>query len=307
VAGIFEAITHALSRVNPVAFRVGPLIVHWYGLAYLCGFVAGYFIIRFFAKRWKLDFNDDDLLTLLLVMIIAGVGGARLFYCLFYNPAYYWAHPLNFFRTWDGGMSFHGSIIGAVLGLLFAARKLKQPFLRLADLCAVALPFGLLLGRIANFINGELWGRVTKVPWGVVFPAAGPLPRHPSALYEAGLEGIVLFAVMVVLAMRRRLWPRGFLMGTMITLYGVFRIFVEFFREPDVQLGFLFGTKWLTMGMILSLPMVIAGVFFIIWSLRYGDKGTEGVPHFIQDFPQSVVSRIRKDKNPEGNKADTGE
>ena len=321
MAGVIRAITHGLSRINPVAFRIGPLSVHWYGLAYLTGFIVGYFIIRFFARRWKLGLSDDDLLTILLVMIIAGVGGSRLFYCLFYNPGYYWAHPLDIFKTWDGGMSFHGSIIGAVIGLVITARKLKQPFARLADLCVIALPFGLLLGRLANFINGELWGRVTTVPWGVVFPAAGALPRHPSALYEAALEGVVLFTVMVVLGLRRRIWPRGFLTGVMMTLYSIFRVFVEFFREPDAQLGFLLKTNWLTMGMVLSLPLFITGVGFMVWSFKHKDKDRTGLQPKDKTNPEDTggsrteARRSRRnslplcpaDKGTAGNKADTTE
>jgi len=272
VTHLFEAITHALSKVDPTIFSLGPFSVRWYGMAYLVGFVVGYFIIRFFNKRWKLGMDGDDLLTFLLIMIVICIVSTRLFYCVFYNPRYYLQHPLDVFKTWDGGMSFHGAIIGGVAALALASRQLKQPFLRLADLCAIALPFGLFLGRIANFINGELWGRVTKAPWGVVFDAAGPLPRHPSALYEALLEGLVLFCIMLALALRPRLWPRGFLAGVMMTLYGVFRIFSEFFRQPDAQLGFLLHTQWLTMGMLLSTPMIVAGLFFIYRALAGRDR-----------------------------------
>jgi phosphatidylglycerol:prolipoprotein diacylglycerol transferase len=276
VSGLLQAITHGLSKVDPIIFTLGPFAVRWYGIAYLIGFVAGYFIIRFLNKRWNLGMNGDDLLTFLLILIVVCITCSRLFYCVFYNPVYYLHHPVNVFKTWDGGMSFHGAIIGGVIALAIASRQLKQPFLRLADLCVVALPLGLFFGRIANFINGELWGRVTNVPWGVVFSAAGPLPRHPSALYEAALEGLLLFTVMLALALRPRLWPRGFLAGVMMTLYGVFRIFGEFFRQPDAQLGFLLKTDWLTMGMLLSIPMALVGLFFIYWALagqsRYEDK-----------------------------------
>ncbi|MCL2332217.1 MAG: prolipoprotein diacylglyceryl transferase [Actinomycetia bacterium] len=293
MAGILEAITHGLSKVNPTLFTLGPFTVRWYGIAYLVGFVVGYFIISFLNKRWKLGMSGDDLLTLLLILIVVCIVSSRLFYCIFYNPIYYLHNPLDILKTWDGGMSFHGAIIGGVVALLIAARQIRQPFLRLADLCAVALPFGLFPGRIANFINGELWGRVTKVAWGVVFPAAGPLPRHPSALYEAVLEGLLLFAVMMVLALRRRLWPRGFLAGTMMTLYGIFRIFGEFFRQPDAQLGFLFGTKWLTMGMLLSLPMIVAGLGLIVWAWKGEDW-----------WGERMIGRAAQVRR-KGNKADT--
>ena len=291
MAGILEAITRGLSRVNPTLVTFGPFTVRWYGVAYLVGFVVGYFIVRFLNKRWKLGMSSDDLLTLLLIVIVVCIVCARLFYCVFYNPVYYLHNPLDVFKTWDGGMSFHGSIIGGVIALMIASCQVKQPFLRLADLCVVALPFGIFLGRIANFINGELWGRVTTVPWGVVFPGAGPLPRHPSALYEAALEGLLLFIIMVVLALSRR-WPRGFLAGVMMTLYGMFRIFGECFRQPDMQLGFLFGTKWLTMGMLLSLPMIVVGVFCIV-------RAYKGENWFGGRRPGSIEDADA------GNKADT--
>jgi len=289
MAGIFEAITHGLQKVDPTIFSLGPFTVRWYGVAYLLGFILGYLIIRFLNKRWKLGMSGDDLLTLLLILIVVCVVSARLFYCVFYNPGYYLHHPIDVFKTWDGGMSFHGSIIGGVAALLIASRQVRQPFLRLADLCVVALPLGLFLGRIANFINGELWGRVTTAPWGVVFPAAGPAPRHPSALYEALLEGLLLFSIMMVLALRKRRWPQGVLAGIMMVLYGIFRIIGESFRQPDAQLGFLLHTQWLTMGMLLSIPMIIAGAVFIIWAYL-GDR-----------FPW------RKAKLAHGNEVDTDE
>jgi len=303
MAQILEAITHGLSRVNPTIFTLGPFSVRWYGVAYLLGFVIGYFIIRFLNKRWKMKMSGDDLLTLLLILIVVCIVCARLFYCVFYNPVYYLHNPLDVFKTWDGGMSFHGSIIGGVIALAIASRQLKQPFLRLADLCVVALPVGIFLGRIANFINGELWGRVTKVPRGVVFPAAGPLPRHPSSLYEAALEGLVLFIIMMALALRKRLWPRGFIAGMMMTIYGIFRIFCEFFREPDVQLGFLMHTGWLTMGMLLSVPLIIVGVFFIVWALKQGNDPVKPFRLPWQAKP-SRKSAFLPAATP-GNKADT--
>jgi len=310
MASILEAITHGLQRVNPTIFTLGPFAVRWYGVAYLLGFIIGFFIIRGLGKRWKLGMSSDDLLTLLLILIVVCIVSSRFFYCVFYNPVYYLHNPLDIFKTWDGGMSFHGSIIGGVLALALASRQIKQPFLRLADLCVVALPVGIFLGRIANFINGELWGRVTKVAWGVVFPAAGPLPRHPSALYEAALEGLLLFVILLILALRRRLWPRGFLAGMMMTLYGVFRIFCECFREPDIQLGFLMHTKWLTMGMLLSVPMIIIGVLFIIWALKHGDEPVKPFKWPWKDAPSSKSAFLPAALTPPtppagGNKADT--
>ncbi|MCL2655120.1 MAG: prolipoprotein diacylglyceryl transferase [Coriobacteriia bacterium] len=314
MAALFEAIVRGLARVNPTIFTLGPFTVRWYGVAYLLGFVVGYFIIRYLNKRWKLGMSSDDLLTLLLILIVVCIVCSRLFYCVFYNPGYYWSHPLDVFKTWDGGMSFHGSIIGGVIALAIASRQLKQPFLRLADLCVVALPFGVFLGRIANFINGELWGRVTTVAWGLVFPGAGSLPRHPSALYEALLEGLLLFVIMLALALRRHLWPRGFMAGTMMTLYGMFRIFSEFFRQPDVQVGkagFLWGTNWLTMGMLLSVPMIIVGVAFMFWAFKHGDEPVApfAAPAFGKLDAIFAKSHKRPDVDAElpdaGNEADT--
>jgi len=241
--------------------------VHWYGLAYLVGFVVAAGVVWFLARRWKLGLTIDDLLNIVLAAFIGVVVGGRLGYVLFYGGPYYWGQPLRMLRIWDGGMSFHGGLLGILVAGVVVARVIGMPWLTLWDLGAVGAPVGFGLGRLANFVNQELWGRATSVPWGVVFPAAGPLPRHPSQLYEAVLEGIVLFCIMFLLSLKLPPRPRGELVGWLLALYGVFRISVEFFREPDAQLSFIAG-GWVTMGILLSVPMVLAGASLVFWAKR---------------------------------------
>jgi phosphatidylglycerol:prolipoprotein diacylglycerol transferase len=207
------------------------------------------------------------MLDIVLVAVVGLIAGARLGYVLFYGVGSYWSDPLSIFAFWDGGMSFHGGLVGILLAGALVARRKGIPPLRLFDMGAVGAPIGLFFGRIGNFINGELWGRPTDAAWGMVFPRApGDLPRHPSQLYEALLEGLVLFVVLWILSRKKR--EDGFILGVMIGLYGAFRIFIEFFREPDVQLGFIAGG--FTMGQLLSLPMVAAGVWLVVRALRRG-------------------------------------
>ncbi len=256
-------------EIDPVAVRVGPLVVHWYGLAYLAGFVAAALLLRYFAVRWRLGLTADDVLNIVLAAIVGVLVGGRLGYVVFYGSDYYLEEPSRILRVWDGGMSFHGGLVGILVAGVIIARVIGMPLLTLWDLGAIGAPIGFGLGRLANFVNGELWGRVTSSPWGVVFPSGGALARHPSQLYEALLEGAVLFVVMLLLAMRLPPRPRGELVGWLLALYGTFRIGVEFFREPDAQLGFL-ASGWLTMGMVLSVPMVLSGVVLIVWARRSG-------------------------------------
>jgi phosphatidylglycerol---prolipoprotein diacylglyceryl transferase len=261
----------AYPAIDPVALHLGPISVRWYGLAYLLGFVLAGFVMRWLVRRWEIALTDDDLLTIILAGVIGVLVGGRLGYVLLYGGNYYWQQPLAVFTIWNGGMSFHGALAGILIAAVVVAQTMRVPFLTLCDLGAVGTPAALFFGRLANFVNGELWGRVTTVPWGMVFPDGGPLPRHPSQLYEAGLEGLVLFAIMLWIASRRPNPPRGVLFGTFIALYGAFRILVEFFRQPDLQIGasgFLAG--WVTMGMILSVPLVAGGVALVVWSARRG-------------------------------------
>ncbi len=253
---------------NPVAFAVGPLTVRWYGLAYLAAFFFGALIIWRIGKRWKLAISVDDVLTIIIGVVIGAVIGGRLGYVLFYGNGYYFSHPLEILMFSEGGMSFHGGFIGVVISGIITSRMTKIPFLTLADLGVIATPIGLFFGRCANFINSELWGGVTNLPWGVVFyrdVSAGLLPRQPTQLYEALLEGLVLFAILFILSRKEPPYSRGTFFGLFLVLYGVFRIAVEFVREPDVQLGYLFG-GWVTMGMVLSVPLIVAGIILLIYA-----------------------------------------
>lgn len=250
--------------LDPVAFSIGPFSVRWYGIAYILGFACAAFVIVRTAKRWQISLDVDSLMTVLLGAIIGIIVGARLFYCVFYGDGYYFEHPMEILAFSQGGMSFHGGLIGALLSGLVTARMIGVPYLTLADMAVVGAPLGLLFGRCANFVNGELWGAVTDAPWGVVFGgAAGTLPRHPSQLYEAFLEGVVLFVVLYALSRKVPPRPQGTFLGVFLTGYGLARIAVEFVRQPDAQLGYLFG-DWLTMGMVLSFPLVIAGIALLV-------------------------------------------
>lgn len=251
-------------RIDPVIVRIGPLAVRWYGMMYLLGFVGGYFNIRMLARRRQVPLDNDTLSDLLFWCVCGVILGGRIGYVLFYNPAFYVHHPLQIFHIWEGGMSFHGGLLGVVTALIIFCRRRRLPTLLVGDIAVAAAPIGLGLGRIGNFINGELWGRVTDVPWGMVFPGAGPLPRHPSQLYEAFLEGPVLWLILWILH-RRKVRP-GVPLASFFLGYGCFRFFVEFFRQPDVQLGFLWGGA--TMGQILSTPMIIGGLAGLVWLLR---------------------------------------
>lgn len=272
--------------LDPIAFSLGPLVVRWYGLAYVLGFVCAAAIIYFVAKRWKLGMSEDNLLTLMVCAIVGVVLGARIGYVLFYGDGYYLSHPLEILAFNQGGMSFHGGLVGLLIGGAVAARMTRIPFLTLADLGSIAAPIGLFFGRCANFVNGELWGAPTDGPLGVVFGgAAGMMPRHPSQLYEAVLEGIVIFCVLFALSRKRPPRPQGTFLGAFLVLYGIFRFLIEFVREPDVQLGYLWG-GWLTMGQVLSAPLIVAGIALLIYAAR--TRHPQAGPQEIQ--PPSVPS-----------------
>lgn len=270
--------------LDPIAFSLGPLVVRWYGLAYVLGFVCAAAIIYFVAKRWKLGMSEDNLLTLMVCAIVGVVLGARIGYVLFYGDGYYLSHPLETLAFNQGGMSFHGGLVGLLIGGAVAARMTRIPFLTLADLGSIAAPIGLFFGRCANFVNGELWGAPTDGPLGVVFGgAAGMMPRHPSQLYEAVLEGLVIFCVLFALSRKRPPRPQGTFLGAFLVLYGIFRFLIEFVREPDVQLGYLWG-GWLTMGQVLSAPLIVAGIALLIYAAR--TRHPQAGPQEIQ--PPSV-------------------
>jgi phosphatidylglycerol:prolipoprotein diacylglycerol transferase len=262
--------------LDPILVSVGPFAIRWYALAYVAGILLAWLLARRIAgnrRAWggrspirALDVDD--------VIVWAALGivlGGRIGYVLFYQPAYFAAHPIEILVLWRGGMSFHGGFLGTVLGLLLFARARGIPMLSMLDLAAIVTPIGLFLGRIANFVNGELWGRPTDVPWAFVFPHAGPLPRHPSQLYEAGLEGVVLFLVMLLALKRGALTRPGLIGGLFVAGYGLTRVAGEFYREPDAHIGFLAGG--LTMGMLLSLPMILAGGAAILYASRRPPAG----------------------------------
>lgn len=253
----------AFPNIDPVLIEIGPIAIRWYGLAYVFGLLLGWRYMRRLAdgppEVTKKQDVDDFLVWATLGVIIGG----RLGYVLFYQPVYFLYHPLAIFQTWSGGMSFHGGFLGVVIvAWIFVRRKGIDP-LAFGDILACAAPIGLFFGRVANFINGELFGRVTDVPWGMVFPAGGPEPRHPSQLYQAALEGLVLFVLLFVLwrieAVRRR---TGLLIGVFLIGYAAARTFAELFRQPDAHIGFLAAGT--TMGQLLSLPMLAVGVWLIL-------------------------------------------
>jgi phosphatidylglycerol:prolipoprotein diacylglycerol transferase len=258
---------------DPVAFSIGWFVIRWYALAYIGGIVLGWIYARSLVKKERLWGGpapitlvqlDDFILWVTIGIIVGGRTG----YVLFYNPAFFIQHPAEIFQLWNGGMSFHGGFLGCVAAVMLFAHRNNISILSLGDITTAVAPIGLLLGRLANFINSELWGRPAdaSVPWAMVFPNGGPLPRHPSQLYEAGLEGILLFAVLAVMVRMGALKRPGLILGSFITVYALARITSEFFREPDPQLGFLWGG--LTMGMLLSVPMIIAGVILIMMAWR---------------------------------------
>ncbi|WP_421857593.1 prolipoprotein diacylglyceryl transferase [Oricola sp.] len=264
----------AFPAIDPVIVQLGPVAIRWYSMAYIVGILLGWLYARRIVRNQRLwggreaPLTIDDLDDFLLWATIGIVAGGRLGFVLFYDLANFLADPAQIFAIWNGGMSFHGGLIGTTIAMFVFARRRGIPVWSLVDVVSAVVPIGLFFGRIANFINAELWGRVTDVPWGVVFPGAGPFPRHPSQLYEAFLEGIVLLVVLRVCTHRGlRLQTPRFVTGAFIGGYGVARTAVEFVREPDQQLGFLFG-GWLTMGMLLSVPMAILGLVLIVSARR---------------------------------------
>ncbi|MCO5142052.1 MAG: prolipoprotein diacylglyceryl transferase [Oligoflexia bacterium] len=255
-------------QIDPVIFQIGPIAPRWYGLMYLLGFLYTFRLLKKHHRWMGLDSSekaDSILATLVLGMIIC----SRFVYVVFYNwkatMAGPWYEP---FAIWHGGLAFHGGLLGTILASVYVARKYQVPWLRLTDILALSTPVGLGLGRIANFINGELWGRVTDLPWGMVFPGAGDLPRHPSQIYEFLLEGVVLFIILQVIW---RYKPRvGVVSSSFLLFYALFRTLVEFVREPDAQVGFLFGG--VTMGQILSSLMFIGGFILLRYATKYGEN-----------------------------------
>ena len=256
---------HAL---DPVAFSLGPFTVRWYALAYLAGFVLAGVVMWRTQRRWRLGLSVDDVFSIMMGVVFGIIVGARLFYVLFYGAGYYLENPLEIIMLSHGGMSFHGGLVGAVVGGSLVCRHYGISVASVCDLGVIGAPLGLFFGRCANFVNGELWGKETDLPWGVMFETGGAVYRHPSQLYEAVLEGLVIFAVLYALSRRVPPRPQGTFTGWFLTLYGVFRFLIEFVRVPDAQLGYLFGP--ITMGQLLSLPLVLLGVGILMAAHRLG-------------------------------------
>ena len=256
-------------EIDPTAVQIGPVAIRWYALAYIAGLVAGWQYVKRLTPKSpdKQTLTPESIDDFLLWATLGVVLGGRLGYVIFYQPGYFLANPSQIPILWEGGMAFHGGLAGVIVAMILFAWKRGFRFFAIADLVACATPIGLFLGRIANFINGELWGRTAPdVPWAMVFPGGGPVPRHPSQLYEALLEGLVLFAVLFVLQRRGSVQQVGLLSGVFLIGYGLARFTAEFFRAPDPFLGFLaFGT---TMGQLLSIPMIAAGIAIVAWSRK---------------------------------------
>lgn len=258
--------------IDPVLVEIGPFAIRWYALAYVAGVVLGYRTILHLASRWGIfSLNKDARDNIIFAAILGIIIGGRLGYILFYQFDYYLAHPLDILKIWQGGMAFHGGILGVIIAFYLFTRRYHLPYLSFMDAVACAAPIGLFFGRIANFINGELYGRVSTVPWAMVFPHGGPDARHPSQLYEAGLEGIVLFLLLYFISRFTHAYKyAGLLSGLFLIGYAIARFAVEFFREPDEQLGLLFLGA--SMGQLLCLPMLLAGLMLAICAKKSPGK-----------------------------------
>lgn len=254
--------------IDPTLIEIGPFAIRWYALAYIASLLLGWRYVRKLAEKQPNHLTLPQIDDLLVWITLGVILGGRLGYVLFYKPGYFIDHPLEALQIWQGGMSFHGGLLGCIVAGYAFARLKQVPPLHVADLVAAAGPIGLLLGRLANFVNAELWGRTTDVPWAMIFPTdPDRLPRHPSQLYEAFLEGLVLFAVLWLLARRESVRRQyGLIFGVFIAGYGVARFLVEFAREPDAHLGYLYAGA--SMGQLLSLPMILIGAVFIVLARR---------------------------------------
>lgn len=251
--------------MDPVAFHIGTWPVYWYGMMYLVGFLGGWALLSLRVRYLSLGFTQDQVSDVVFYAAMGAIIGGRLGYMLFYDWHTLFINPLLIFQTWKGGMSFHGGLLGVLVGMLLLSKKFNKSFLALTDFVAPVIPFGLGAGRIGNFINGELWGRVTNMPWGMVFPHVDAAPRHPSMLYEFFLEGVVLFIVLWLYSRKSR--PLGAVSGAFALGYGLFRCLIEFFREPDAPIGYIaFG--WLTEGQLLSIPLVLVGIALLVNAYR---------------------------------------
>ena len=260
-------------QIDPIAIKLGPLAIHWYGLTYLVAFALFFFLATrrlrhepYASITQPKPWTRQDIEDLLFWGVLGVIAGGRIGYCLFYKPAYYAAHPLEIFAIWQGGMSFHGGMLGVIVAMALWAHRRERPWLQVTDLIAPCVPLGLASGRVGNFINGELWGRVAdpSLPWGMVFRGAGDAPRHPSQIYQFLMEGVLLFILLWLYARKPR--QMGQVSGAFLTGYGVFRFIAEYFREPDAHLGLL--ALGMSMGQWLCIPMIVAGVLMWVWATR---------------------------------------
>ncbi|SON50562.1 prolipoprotein diacylglyceryl transferase [Vibrio tapetis] len=258
----------AFPQIDPIMFEIGPVALRWYGFMYLVGFMFAMWLANQRADKQGSGWTREQVSDLLFAGFLGVVLGGRLGYVFFYQFDMFLDDPLYLFKVWTGGMSFHGGLLGVITAMIWYARKNGRTFFAVADFVAPLVPFGLGMGRIGNFMNDELWGRVTDVPWAVLFPSGGFLPRHPSQLYEFALEGVVLFFILNWFIRKPR--PAGAVSGLFLAGYGAFRFIVEYFREPDAHLG-LFG-NFISMGQILSLPMVIAGGLLVLWAYKFNHQ-----------------------------------
>lgn len=253
-------------NINPIALQIGFIKIRWYGLMYLIGLLAAWVLLLYRSKkRPELNWTPDQISDLIFYGALGVVLGGRIGYMLFYDFSGLLHDPIMLFKTWDGGMSFHGGLLGVIISMWLYSRKINKSFITIMDFIAPVVPIGLAAGRIGNFINGELWGKITDVPWAMVFPTGGPYPRHPSQLYEFALEGVLLFLILWFYSRKPR--PAFAVSGLFLLGYGSARFICEFFRVPDVQLGYL-ALGWVTMGQILSFPMILGGIGLLLYAYR---------------------------------------
>lgn len=252
-------------NIDPIIFSIGPLAISWYSLSYVVGILLGWFYANKIIEKFKSQITKKNLEDFITYAVIGIIVGGRLGFVLLYNPSRYFSNPIDILKTYEGGMSFHGGALGVIIAAYLFCRKYKINFLSLTDIIAPVVPIGLFLGRIANFINGELYGRITNSSFGMIFPNSDLMPRHPSQLYEAFFEGLILFCILAYSVFKRgTLKKQGLNSGLYLIFYSLFRIIVEMFREPDVQIGFILDS--LTMGQILSVPMLLLGSYLICQS-----------------------------------------
>lgn len=253
----------AYPDISPIIFSIGPLVIRWYSMAYLLGIISAWYLISKNIKKYNLPISKQNLEDLVFYVTLGIILGGRLGYVLFYGTDVFLKNPLEIFAIWHGGMSFHGGIIGVIIATYLCSRKINYPFLGLTDLISLYVPIGIFFGRLANFANDELWGRASNVAWAIRFPSGGFIPRHPSQLYEACTEGVLIFIGLNILwqlpSVRQN---KGYVSGMFLSLYGMFRIIMEQFREPDAQLGFIY--QEITMGQILSFPIILLGSILIL-------------------------------------------